>query len=666
MNRFRYDFIRRANGVIFQQFFSNEAATNLREPPARPLPMPRPDRSEYKKLEDPAETIRNISMNPVNIMNTMMHDNENEYIYKYIHKKLEEHFKPLEVTNLSVYRHVQELLFLLERKHNQQRVSQLSGTIRYKVQVMDLDQLEMLLTALRGAPNREEVRQIARNVDLRLNTIAMGANYTRLSEDLDRWLYLADLLYEQRIKSALNQTLTHILVRDPNENGLTNRQILHLLFLIILERQSNYLLPKYERRILNMLSEASIEDLSIVCLAYFKTRTFIKHKSMLDKIVKQTTENLATIDPKEPGYCSIVKSVRYSRDPNSRGEVIRMISTLLEDPNHSIMFGSPYNAVHTVKLMEAYRIYEPRMLHILRALIFRDLSSFRIKDIQYALTSLSNLTYMDLNPDEGLRGDFDKLVEEIIGHSRADVAHQNYHLIPIIRALAIFNYHNPKLLSHAAQLLADNRQFEGMRGVLEFSKSTLLVHSAYGIQCGDTSLLKARQAMDRCMSEIVRSGNSGSVVRDEKKLEGRPTISHLDNFLRNLKRRQQPNSALFLKIAESLVEHERLKDESFNFNFQFTFPHQNYADLVITKDGPEPGSFDPETLLPKPVPANIKPCIVYAIQKTDLIDGVSRLCGYKQLLIRLMDRLGYHVLPVDLHQPDIDDLARKVEMFMSN
>lgn len=661
MNRLRLDLLRRANGVLLQQFFANEVteSPNLsRGPLARRAPLPRVQRytSQYPRLDDQVETVRHVT-NPVAILNSSMRDNENEYIYKYLHKKLEERYVTVsESTSIRspLYEQLQEILRLLKSKRDPDTLRSICESVRFKAKLANLDQLEMLLTVLRGH-HHEEVWRIIKVVDFRLNWILKSAARGQISGLLDKWFYLADLLYEYHMKSLFNESLTSLLSHDLDPNVLSNQQLLHLLFLKILERQDNHLLLKYQRRLLDMISEASVEDLSIICLAYFKTRTLIKDKEMLNKIIAQTTKKLSVFDPKEPAYCAIVKAIRYSRDPENRSGVMKLINTLLEDEEHKILCSSQYNAVHTIKLMEAFRIYEPNLLHILRRLMFGNLHDFRIKDIQYALTSLSNLTYMDLRPDENLISDFDRLVDSIISLRRLDVSHQNYHLIPIIRSFSIFGYHSPKIISYTNLVLSDRAQVAKIDSVLEFHKSTLLIHAGNALEHRDTSLLCNKPLLDLCSSRIERYGNKGSIKNDI-------SLDQLDFVLNS--RRQQPNSVLFRTIALSLANHEKLRSDCYKFNFQYTFAHQNYSDLVVTRDIPEPGSFSPETLLPKHVTA--RSCLVFATQKTDFIDGHDRLCGYKQLLIRLMTRLGYSVLTVDLHQPNIDDLAQRIATILKN
>lgn len=651
MNRFRIDLIRRANGLIVQRFFTNESSSSNKELPARQASPAtqttflRPP--NITKLDETADIIRNITMNKINVNNHERFRNEDEYIFQYIHKRLEERYAPNHQGLPEETRVMLDRMLQSNSRIGKNDDGLISQRILSTVDDMDIDAIESLLIIL-SDHNDDWTRQIVRAADFRLSWIIKNRQQT----NLDQCFFIADLLYNMRKRSIFIETLERKLLLDPYVDELTNQQLLHLLFLVILGRKNKYLLSRYEKRIFDLISNATIEDLSIICSAYFKTKTIIDNRNMIDKILMQTEKNIPNIDPSEPAYCSIIKSIRYSRDQENRDSVVRLMSSLVKY-DEKFMFASPYNAVHTTKLMESFRIYEPRILHMLRCLIFKNLEKFRIKDIQYALTSLSNFCYMDLKPDQSLVDDFDKLISVLMSERREDRRHQYYHLIPILRAFAIFGYHNKDLISYTTQIMSSRYNIRNMREVLEYEKSTLLVHEAIAIEAGSTDFFKMKDVLQDCSAAIERSGNLGPL--DNNSFSGNSV------FRLPVNNRRLPNSEMFRTMAKSLSNHELLKNNGYNFNFQFTFAHQNYGDLVITLNEQEPGSFDRETLLPRPVSTRVKPCLVFAVRKTDFIDGHDRLVGYKHLLLRLLTKLGYSVLTVDLKQPDIDNLAQNIK-----
>lgn len=573
---------------------------------------------------------------------------ENDYIYKHIHGRLDDRFASIinSAQKLPIYPQIQQI----QKTSDRDEFKKLLPKIQSQIQTMNQIELATLLAAIKNH-SEVEYRIVKRMIDHELRWLLKEHVKTRLM-DLDLWLYVADIFYECKIKSKFVQVLINYLSNE--DVVLSNRQMLHLLFLIILQRDQDGILKRYEERIFHLLNRASFEDIAIICMAYFKTKTVIKNVELLRRIVDRTTDSLTTLDPKQPGYCSVIKCVRYSRNVECRKNVLHFIMSLTEQFNRRVIFASPYNAVHTIKLMESFRIYDPKLVHLMRVAMFQNLEEFRIKDIQYAMTSLSNFAYMELIPDESLKRDFDKLSEYIVQEIRQDVEFQYFHLIPLIRALATFGYYNDELIAYTNRVLSDPKKFECMKGVLEFEKSTLLVYVATMIEGGKEKLSNDSGILRELCASIERVGNFGTVKQDA-------SLKHLDFILRGTCTKFYINSNLFRSIAKSLVLTKELQGPEYKFNFQYTLPHQNYADLVISKNKREPGSFHPYSLLPAKVPDDEKHCLIYAAQKTDYVDGYNRLSGYKRLINRLLTKLNYTVLFVDLHQPQVDLLARKIK-----
>lgn len=586
-------------------------------------------------------------------------DHENEYIYKYIHRRLYERFCDIDrrVFNLPVNQYIVRLKELLRAESkNEAQISDICAEIKSQIQYMNQLELTSLLSAIKNE-QYAEFKNIVRLIDMELRWLLKKHVKTRLM-DLDLWLYIADLFYECRVKSRFTHVLVNYLTNEPDIE-MTNRQILHLLFLVVLRRYQDTLLEKFEARIFKLLNNATFEDLAIICMAFFKTKTRIQNSELLNRIIGLAAENLSTLDPQQPGYCSIVKSIRYSRTHQCRENVMHMVLSLTEDLNQRIIFASPYNAVHTIKLMEAFRIYDPKLLHIFRKTLFQNLEEFRIKDIQYALTSLSNFAYKDLRLDDNLRRDFKKLANTIVHEKREDVEHQYYHLMPILRALSMFQFYDDDLIAYTNEVLADEDKFERMKHVLEFEKSALIAYVSCHIDDANVKLKNTSGIFREMGSKILRASSMGSVKQDF-------SLAHLEYLLRGSSfGRGQGNSMLYHSIATSLAATEELRDPAYRFYFQYTFPHQNYNDLMITKSSHDIGSFHPFTLLPRQVPADEKHCMIYATQKGDFIDGHNRLSGFKRTIIRMSTKLGYTVLPVDMHQPDIKGLAGLVRAVLN-
>lgn len=584
---------------------------------------------------------------------------ENDYIYKHIHKRLDR-FANIgkQLKTLPINSYILQLRLLTQKKSDapnpdlSKSIEELLMEIRGLIKSMNQQELAILLSAIKN-DDTEEFRSVKRMIDIELRWLLKKHVKTRLM-DLDLWFYLADTFYECLMKSTFVHVLTNYLAKE-NEVTMSNQQFLHLLFLVILQRNHNGILSDYEERILQVLANASFEDIATICMAYFKTKTKILNYEIFRRIINLTAEHLPSIDPEQPGYCSIIKSLRYSRNSDCRENVLHLIMTLGTDTTSRIVLTSAYNAVHTVKLMESFRIYDASLLEHMAETMFRE-EDFRIKDIQYALTSLSNFAYNDLQLTPEMKRNFDMLSHDIVSESRNDIDKQFFHLMPILRAFSMFGYYNDELIDYVNKLLQDQRLVQLMSKVIEFDRSALLVHTATRVDSSSDKVLSSAEGFFNVISSrIDRDGNMGSVRQDS-------SIKHLNFILRNTQHKDYlVNSNVYRQISKALASSKELLDPIYKFNFQYTLAHQNYADLIISKDCREPGQFDETSLMPKKVPSDQKHCLIQLVREQDYVDGHHRLSGYKQLVKRLLTKLGYTVFSVDMEKPDVENLARKIK-----
>lgn len=627
-------------------------SNSLKEPHRKPAASNRdePERDEQSFHGS------NLISEPIKLFRSKQEYNENNYIYRHIHKRLD-HFAKLgqELHSLPVEPSIKMLQDLVKQKRSLPNdefyasLKNLLAEIKNHVKYMNQQELAILLTAIKDY-DQTEFRLVKRIIDIELRWLLKKHVGTYLM-DIDLWFYLADTFYECLVKSVFVNVLVNFLATE-KEINLSNAQFLHLLFLVILQRDSRGIISNYENRISQILDQASFEDVATVSMAYFKTRAYIRNSDIKRKIIERTIENLPSIDASQPGYCSIIKSLRYSRDVESRDDILRLSSALLEDKNRHIIETSPYNAVHTVKLLESRRIYNPKLLDYLSTTMFNRLADFRIKDIQYALTSLSNFAYKNLTIDTNLKENFDVLCQDIVKETRSDSDHNYFHIFPLLRAFCIFGYYNDELIDYVNNLLKDHDKLDQMKYVLEFERSALLVYIATRIE-GHRRL--EHPDLFRILSAgIGREGNLGSVRQDS-------SIKHLDFILRSTSMSKNLSiSKAFCQFAKELSSTKELQDESYNFNFQYTLPHQNFADLIVSRGFKEPGHFDSVTLAPRKVPEDQNHCLIIATRNTDYVDGYKRLSGYRQFVTRLLTKIGYTVMHVNLDEPDLETTARKI------
>lgn len=568
--------------------------------------------------------------------------NENLFIYKYIHRRFEQEKK-----GFTIFKDINKAKTSSFSQQLDPR--ELVDKIAQQAENYDKINLASSLHAIQSVNTKEACQLRAKLNSLLQGTLRKQQKLS--SQDVDLYFYISDMFHICPGKFSFVDKFIQHLTRY-NLDALTDKQLLHLLLLMILQRR-NYanLLDVSGDRLLKILEHADFEEVVIIALAYFKTKTRIQNRQLLDKLVMKTVDLIPSIDPKEPGYCAIIKSIRYSALLDCRDNVKILISKLSNDLNSRIILSSPYNIVHTVKLMEAYRIYNSNLLDDLATSMFS--SHFRIKDIQYALTSLSNFAYNDLHVQDKFRYNLDKLCDMIATESRKDALMQYFHIMPLIRALSILGYYNASLFEYVNSLLSNRKRSSEMLSAIESEKSALLVYVASRIESdvchfGDSALLF--QSMS---NKINRSKDSWVLeARDPQQRSKILTDGANTNFTSQME-----------SLARRLAAQHDLA--CCTFSFQYTLPHQNYLDLIVS-DGQSPGDFHQSTLMPRKIMNGKNHCLIYALSKFDYVDGQSRLSGYKRLIIRLLKHIGYNVICVDLNDPDVGSIVQKIKTFIND
>lgn len=590
-------------------------------------------------------------------------NDENKYIHRHVRIYLNDYsISVASLSTLEINPLLNELRQFTEKDHQDELTykherSELFKRLKSSLRKMSLKQMAILMTSIKTTV-ASEFRVLKKMVDVdvgfRLRIYAHEKNNRKLSPtEIDSLLYLADVYFDC---NTLTTFVPHLVILLSNKNSisLSDNQLMYVLFLIILERDHFGLLSRYERRIMGFLDRPSFEDLSTICMSYFKTQSQIKNEA-LRKIIDRMLDLLPSIDFTQPGYCAVIKSIRYSRDQSVREDVLKLVRKVLQDPYRDRIFNSLYNLTQTVKLMETNRIYDQRTLDRIGESVFKETDELRIKDIQNCLTTLANFKWRDLKLDDMLKQELDSLCQFIVEESRLDVKFQYAHLLPIMRSFMIFGYYNDQLIEYTNRILNDDDKMNQMRSkFIELEKTMLLLYTATRLESSGSKLQPDKSILSELSASINRVGSRGSIKRDS-------SIGYLSHILQpKIDKEIYLYTNKMRSIAESLLTKEGLNSPEIHHNFQFTMAHQNYADLVISKDRPAPGSYDPVTFMPRPIAPGEKHCLIYAVQNFDFMDACDRLSGYKELIMRLLKRLGYNVIILNLDEPDIVQLSNQI------
>lgn len=447
--------------------------------------------------------------------------------------------------------------------------------------------------------------------------------------------------------------LSRAIVRGNHEIGRT--MLRNILSAMVISRNHYGLLygKELEPHLINYLKDADIEDASLVSLAFFKTMTRIANPLIANQIMLIAENELPKVNFLEPTLSSIIKSIRYSRlNEKIIASTERFTRAIFEFSNDEKFWMNRMFLMQLLKFMVSYRIYDSKFVDKLLTKMSLELSDpqgWRIKDIQYILTSVSimNIKINELN--EVVREGLDKLCKQIVREDREDREYVRLHVMPLLRSFAMIGYYNADFVKFVnTSLSREDEHALKTVGKGDPVRSLVMMYAALKIE-GREEVLDCNKIVRAFADSIVRDRSMPDVVKTRSSQKDF-AVDFYDNQL------VIKNSMMRMR---NMLEKNLPKDNVF-VSLQRTMAHQNYDDLIVSKGAPAPGDFDPHSLLPKKTTKGSH-CMILALRNWDYSNRGSRLTGTKRYLIDLFDRLGYKTVTLNIDNYDeVNKLDKKV------
>lgn len=348
--------------------------------------------------------------------------NENDYMFSHLSKRLSHYDKLPEFNHTTkLVEDVRQILSILDRdnpgmwspgsQHSKHTIPKphyddLCRIISYeKHSFCDLTQL--LVNINRDNEKNLNVAIINHIIDHPISTIIRQYKhqdaspfrsflYDKDNVDLDLLYYTVDIFYKARMKPlALGAVLDYFTEVKIPANDANEQQIIHSLFYQNLERRNKRnILQQLQLKLRTMYATMDIHSLTIVSLAYFKTRTVMSDTKSIDLIIDRFIELLPTIDPSEPAFSAILKMLRLSSSDN-HGNIERLTNKICQSPYRDFIFYSRYNVVHTLRLLRQFRIEKPDLLEEVGHYTLENLASLRIKDFHTILDCFDRFKFIN-------------------------------------------------------------------------------------------------------------------------------------------------------------------------------------------------------------------------------------------------------------------------------
>lgn len=114
--------------------------------------------------------------------------------------------------------------------------------------------------------------------------------------DLDKRLLFTDHFYQLNLGRTSKLTYQVVMRMGRNIRKLPKEQLLQMAFFLNITRSPIDEIIDIERNLLRSMDQMTIDEVSVVCMAFFKTETRIRSPAVLAKLYEKLKVNLSTID----------------------------------------------------------------------------------------------------------------------------------------------------------------------------------------------------------------------------------------------------------------------------------------------------------------------------------------------------------------------------------
>ncbi|KAG0722490.1 FAST kinase domain-containing protein 5, mitochondrial [Chionoecetes opilio] len=291
--------------------------------------------------------------------------------------------------------------------------------------------------------------------------------------DMTRMFLVADHWFALRLSriSMYNIHMTKLLGRKVL--SMAPSQLVQYLFYANLSRKLEPFIIKkdIEKRICEVLSQISVEELGVIAMGFFKTQTFLKNERLVEAIIKKTQENLECVS--DASLCAILKLLRKSTPVTQW----KLMHNLLESLVPQLDRLNNMCLLQVALLGNDLLVFHPQVINMIASRFASDMSNIRMKDIERITFALMLYNFVPSSrPDI-----FTLVAEELRKPERTvEINHYPKCFVSCVVYLTTLGFFPQDLISAALQpsmlsLLSMNRHYSDMgREVSELDWSLMI------------------------------------------------------------------------------------------------------------------------------------------------------------------------------------------------
>lgn len=270
---------------------------------------------------------------------------------------------------------------------------------------------------------------------------------------------------------------------------LTPGQLIQALFFIGVMRRQPFDMHNLEVHLDNNFDKFTVDDLAIMSMGFFKSKTPIRSMELLSKIVDKTIENSHNIN--EVSLAALLKVIRYSmRTANHK--IYELLDTLKHEvPRLSIMCN-----VHIALVGASTLTLHKECLTIIAETVSGSISETRMKDLERLI-----LTYGTFNFKPPTKKDFFNIViEELRKPERySEIEYHGRCFALCVAYLGLLNIYPVDLMSKV--LCPSFLQNTYGKQIHTYGKEILTVHNLAEIFCRDADMNRLSEETAKIMAK---------------------------------------------------------------------------------------------------------------------------------------------------------------------
>ncbi|KOB73408.1 FAST kinase domain-containing protein 5 [Operophtera brumata] len=188
--------------------------------------------------------------------------------------------------------------------------------------------------------------------------------------------------------------------------GLTRKQLVQTMFFVGIQRKSPHDVHNLEVHLSNNFTQFSVDELAIMSMGFFKSRTPIRSVELVKNIMLKIMENPKDIH--EVSLAALLKVIRYSMKM-PLDDCIALMYELLGVLKHEVPRLSVMCNVHIALLGTSKLILHQDCLDSVAETSLKRFSETRLKDLERLALTFGTLNYLPQTQEDFL----DRIIEEL-------------------------------------------------------------------------------------------------------------------------------------------------------------------------------------------------------------------------------------------------------------